>query len=43
MVASNRNHPAQEATRGILLLVGLAFGTVVIATVIAAFFVVFVG
>jgi hypothetical protein len=43
MVASNRTHPVQEATRGILLLIGLAIGTVVIATVIAAIFVALVG
>jgi uncharacterized protein (DUF697 family) len=44
MVTSNRRrHPAREATRGILLLVGLAVGTIVVATVIAAITVALLG
>jgi hypothetical protein len=36
VTAGRQRHPVREATRGILLLVGLAVGTVVVATVIAA-------
>jgi hypothetical protein len=43
MVTSERHHPLRDATRGIALLVGLAVGTVVVATLIAAAFVAFMG
>jgi hypothetical protein len=36
MPSQRRDHPLKEAARGIALLTGLAIGTVVAATVIAA-------